>query len=50
MEKILELIDLATEPGKMTLEQALEFLEQLATEIDGRIDGCKDDIRNREPE
>ena len=47
MDKILELIDLATEPGKMSLEDAIKFLEQLATEIDSRIDGCKDDMRNR---
>ena len=47
MEKILELIDQATEPSQMTLEEALEFLQQLATEIDSRIDGCKDDMRNQ---
>lgn len=46
LTRILQLIDHAYEPGKMSLAEALEFLEQLATEIDSRIDGIKDDMKS----
>lgn len=40
-------IDAVTEPSMMTPKQALEFLELLSTDIQCRIDGLKDDMRNR---
>lgn len=41
---ILEQIDRATDPSRMSLQEAKEFLERLATEIEVRIDGVKDSI------
>lgn len=46
LDAIVERIDATTEP--MALEDAKEFLEQLSTEIESRIDGIKDDLRSRE--
>lgn len=42
-EAILEQIDRATAPGKMTWTEAKEFLEELATDIDGRIEALKEE-------
>lgn len=48
VEEILWKIDAASDPVNMTPEQALAFLERLSTDIECRIDGIKDDLRNRE--
>jgi hypothetical protein len=48
LESRLTDIDNCTEPGHMTLEEALEFLEQLATGIQCRIDGIKDDMKSKD--
>jgi hypothetical protein len=42
-EAILEQIDQATEPGKMRWRAAKEFLEELVTDIDGRIEALKEE-------
>jgi hypothetical protein len=42
--EICRMIDHATDPDRMSLDQAKEFLENLATEIEMRIDAIKDDI------
>lgn len=42
---IVEIIDRNSEPTKMNPGTALEFLEQLSTDIQCRIDGIKDDMR-----
>jgi len=44
-EQIIDEIDRATDG--FGLGEALEWLEQLATEIQCRIDGIKDDMRNK---
>jgi hypothetical protein len=45
MERLLQDIDDMTSPQNMSLEEAKEFLERLHTEIDVRIDGIKDSLR-----
>jgi hypothetical protein len=42
-EIVLQLIDEATEPKRMRPAEALTFLEELHTDIDGRIEGLKDE-------
>jgi hypothetical protein len=32
----------------MSQEDALDYLENLSSDVDARMDGLKDDIRNRE--
>ena len=48
VESITDNIDFATEPGRMSRAEAMKFLEQLATNVQCRIDGLKDDERNEE--
>lgn len=43
-ESILHDIDAATAPGAMSQEEALEFLEDIASELEGRINGLKSDL------
>jgi polyhydroxyalkanoate synthesis regulator phasin len=43
-EAILAIIDEATKPEKMNLEQAHEFLESLVNDIQNRADAIQDDI------
>lgn len=43
---LLEQIDWATEPSRMSKSQALELLEQLVADIDSRIEALKEEIRN----
>lgn len=43
-EQILKDLDEATEPDKMTSEEALDCLRDFIGDIEGRIDGLKDDI------
>lgn len=42
---VLEMIESDTAPSRMTARQALEYLEEIQTELDGRIDGLKDDVK-----
>lgn len=46
MEKILSEIDDFTSPSNMSRTDAKKWLDRLATEIDCRLDGIKDDIAN----
>jgi hypothetical protein len=46
LAQILDMIDASTDPSQMGPGEALEVLEQLHTEIQCRIDGLKDDMRN----
>jgi hypothetical protein len=46
MERLLQDIDDMTSPQNMTPQQAKDFLERLSTEIEVRLDGIKDDLRN----
>ena len=43
--KIVADVDEASEPSKMNPGTALEFLEQLSTDIQCRIDGLYDDMK-----
>ena len=45
MEQILGDIDVAIGPAKMDAQTALDFLESLIEEIDGRIEGLKADLK-----
>lgn len=47
-DEILRAVDAMTEPGNMTQEQALDFMEELSSDVDARIDGLRDDIKNRD--
>jgi hypothetical protein len=42
-EIVLQMIDEATEPKRMRPSEALTFLEELHTDIDGRIEGLKEE-------
>lgn len=44
LQKILDDIDRATLPEKMSPEDALEFLEEVQTHVEASIDGLKDDM------
>lgn len=41
--EILEEIDSATAPGKMTWQEAKGFLEELVTDLEGRIEALKEE-------
>lgn len=43
-DEIMRTIDSATEPSKMSAQEALDFLEGLADDIDARIEGLKSDL------
>lgn len=47
-EDILHAIDKATEPKKMTKKEALDWLEELGADLDGRCDALKDEIAAEE--
>ena len=40
---IMESVDEATAPGKMTPQEAIEFLQELSADVDGRIEALKDE-------
>lgn len=40
---ILKQIDRATAPEAMTPQEAVEFLEELSADLDGRIDALKEE-------
>lgn len=44
-QEIMDTIDEATGPEAMTKAEALEFLEELATDIEGRIEALKEELR-----
>lgn len=46
IDQIMNEIDLATEPQVMSKEEALAFLEQCVTELEGRIEALKDELKN----
>lgn len=48
MEKILSDIDDFTSPSNMSRTDARKWLDRLATEIDCRLDGIKDDMKNEQ--
>jgi hypothetical protein len=48
-ELILRLIDETTEPNKMDPKEAMDFLASLHADIEGRIDGLKDENPELEP-
>lgn len=45
-DQILRLIDEATEPKAMSEQDALDWLEELAADIDGRIDALRDQMKS----
>lgn len=48
VRNIMRTVDESTEPRRMSQEQAKDFLEQLVTELESRLDGIKDDLRSRD--
>lgn len=42
---IMDIIDRATEPAVMGKREALEFLEQIETDIEGRKEALRDELR-----
>lgn len=47
-DQLMEEINRATSPSEMSAEEALEFLEDLASQIEASIDGLRDDLKERE--
>jgi hypothetical protein len=45
VQDIMTEIDLATEPAVMSKREALEFLEQCSTELEGRMEALRDELR-----
>jgi hypothetical protein len=45
IDELMRLIDAETTPDRVSAGQALEFLQELRAELDGRIDGLRDDVR-----
>lgn len=45
VDEVMNEIDLATDPSVMSKEEALEFLEQCCTELEGRIEALRDELR-----
>lgn len=48
VDQIMNEIDLATEPSVMNKQTALDFLEQCVTELEGRIEALKDELKEDE--
>lgn len=48
MEKIMRLIDEETAPDRMSQQAALDFLEQIETEIEMRKDALRDEIESED--
>lgn len=46
IEQIMKNIDYATEPKIMSKEEALDFLEQIETELQGRMEALREEINN----
>jgi hypothetical protein len=44
-DQILEHVDALIAPERMGAEQALDVLEEIASEIEARIAGLRDDVR-----
>jgi len=45
---IMRAVDIAIDPRRMTKLQALNFLRELDTEIESRIDALKDELKGEE--
>ena len=45
LEELLERIDAATEPAKMSKENALELLERLIDDLRSRCEALRDEIK-----
>ncbi len=45
-ENILEELNKAIAPGNMTLEEAIEFVEDVASDVETCLDGLREDLRN----
>lgn len=45
-QEILHQINEVTAPGRMTAQEALEYLEYLSSCVEAAIDGLQDDIKN----
>ena len=46
-DSILEQINEAIEPGKMSQQEALDFLDEIISDLEGSCDGIRDDIKNQ---
>lgn len=44
LEKLYTAIDAATAPDKMSQQEALNFLEELAAELEGRMDALRGEV------
>jgi hypothetical protein len=45
-EDILRRIDLATEPGKMSQQVALDWLEELGADLEARIEALREEMED----
>lgn len=45
MQDIIDDIDAATDPDRMTKKEAFEFLQRLSTEIESRMEALKEELR-----
>lgn len=48
VQKIMNQIDVTMDPRRMSQEQAKEYLEAIATDVEARLDGIKDDLKSKE--
>jgi hypothetical protein len=48
VERVMREIDSAGEPSKMTRAQWIEFLEQLATDVECRLDCAREEQANED--
>lgn len=49
-DAISKAIDDASGPDKMSKKEALEFLEEIASDLEGKIDALRGEIQNEEGE
>lgn len=50
VDRVDRIIDEITHPRRMTGADAIQFLEELASLIDGKIDDLREDIENEREE
>lgn len=48
LEQAMALIDQLCEPAKMSKHEALDFLEEIAAELEGRMDALREEIAGEE--
>lgn len=44
-QRVLDFVDSLTASERMTVQEALEFLRELMTDLESRVEGMKDDLK-----